>query len=113
MRIGKLRHRLVIEAENPTTDSGGGQTDPWADPTEVAKVWAGIEPLSGTEQLRGMQLTASVTHRITVRYRTGLTAKHRLRKAGTTRVFNIRSVTNLEEERDRFLVLLVEEGVAI
>ena len=44
-----MRHRITIQAENPTTDAGGGQTDPWASPTTVATVNACIEPMSGRE----------------------------------------------------------------
>ena len=110
LRVGGLRHRLVIQAESPQADAGGGQgADPWADPTSVATVWGRIEPLSGGERLRAMQLEDKVTHRITIRYRTGLTAKMRI--AFGERVFNIRAVVDLEE-RNRLLELLCEEGVA-
>ena len=107
--IGQLRHRDAIEAANAASDSYGGQINPWAAPTIVARVWARIEPLRGREQLRGMQLESRVTHRITIRHRADLGAANRIRFG--TRVFNIRAVIDVEE-RGRWLELLCEEGVA-
>ena len=107
--IGQLRHRVTIEAANAGSDSYGGQLDPWATPTVVARVWARIEPLRGREQLSGMQLESRVTHRITIRHRADVGAANRLRFGA--RVFNIRAVIDVEE-RGRWLELLCEEGVA-
>ena len=102
--------RITIQAENPTTDAGGGQTDPWASPTTVATVQACIEPMSGRELINAMQLQDAITHKITMRYRAGIIAKQRI--AFGSRLFNIRAVINVEE-RNRFLELMVDEGVAI
>ena len=107
--IGELRHRLTIQAENPSADAAGGQADPWASPVTVATVWGRVEPLTGGERLRAMQLEDRVTHRVTIRYRDAITAKQRL--VFGQRVFNIRAVLNLGE-RSRWLELLCEEGVA-
>lgn len=104
--IGKLRHRVILQAPNETADGAGGWTLTW---TDVATVWAAIEPLKGAERLKAQRLEASVTHKVTIRHRDGVTAKQRL-KFGT-RFFNIRAVIN-RGERDRFLELLAEEGVA-
>lgn len=106
---GTLRHRIMIEAESQTSDGGGGMSNPWAAPITVAKVWAAIQPLRGTERLRAQQLEESITHRITLRYRADIRPSHRVNFKG--RIFNIRSVTNVEE-RNRWLELMCEEGVA-
>ncbi len=105
-----MRHRLVLQARNPIADGGGGQGgDPWAAPVTVAAVWGRLEPLSGNERLHAMQLESRVSHRITIRYRPGVTAGMRLVLG--TRHFNIRTVMDVEERRRR-LQLLCEEGVA-
>jgi len=110
LSIGALRHRVTIEAENASPDGAGGLTDPWANPTQVATVWAEITPLSGSEQLRAMRLEERVSHRIRMRYRTDVTPQHRMRLG--IRQFNVRSVLN-EGERSRWLIILVDEGVAV
>lgn len=104
--LGALRHRLTIQAESPTADAGGGHGLAWSN---VATVWGRVEPLSGGERLRAMQIESRVTHRITIRYRAGVTAANRI--AFANRIFNIRAVVNVEE-RNRILELLCEEGVA-
>lgn len=107
---GALRHRLTIQAENPTADGGGGQgADPWADPVTVATVWGRVEPLKGRERMQAMQLRGQVSHRVTIRHRPGITAQMRVLFDG--RAFNIRAVVNVEE-RNRILELLCEEGIA-
>ena len=107
--IGKLRQRITIEAGNPGSDGFGGQTDPWASPVVIDRVWARIEPLRGFEQLRGMQLEGRVTHRITIRHRDDVSPANRIRFGA--RLFSIRTVIDIEE-RSRWLELLCEEGVA-
>ena len=107
--IGDLRHRLVLEAPNPADDGQGGQGDPWASPVTLATVWGRVEPLRGRERQHAGQIEARHSHRITIRYRDDVTTAHRVRLG--TRVFNIRAMAN-REERDRWLMLLCEEGVA-
>ncbi len=107
--LGSLRHRLVIQQGQPASDGGGGQSDPWADPVIVATVWGKVEPLTGGERLRAMQIEDRLSHRIVIRHRPGITPAMRI--VFGSRVFNIRAAIN-HEERDRFLELLCEEGVA-
>lgn len=105
--IGKLRHRVILQAEGETADAGGGFIRTWSN---VVTVWARVEPLRGGEQIAAMQLEDTVTHRVTMRHRTGVTSKSRLLHRG--RALSVRSVTD-PEERNRFLVLLCEEGAAV
>ena len=51
-----------------------------------------------------------MSHRIRMRYRPDITPANRLRLG--TRVFNIRAILN-EGERNRWLTILAEEGVAV
>ena len=103
---GDLRHRITIQSSVKTGDGGGGFTVAWSN---LATVRGKIEPLRGREQLHGMQLEARVTHRILIRYRSDVTAANRILFG--TRTFNIRSVLNVDE-RNRWLEILAEEGVA-
>lgn len=107
MQPGRLRHQVAIQARTRTSDGQGGATDTWATVT-AGTVWAAIEPASGAEVFAAHQLQQRVTHKVTLRYRDEVTTANRLLYG--TRVLNIRSVLN-PEERQRYLVLLVEEGV--
>ena len=106
IRACDLRHSIAIEAFTKTRQAGAGHTRAW---TTFATARACIEPLSGRERLHAMQLQDRVSHKITIRFRSGVTAKMRI-KFGT-RIFNIRAVINLEE-RSRWLEILAVEGVA-
>lgn len=108
--LGRLRHRLVLQRRNPVADGGGGEDgDPWAAPNVVATVWGAVEPLSGAERLSAMRLEGQVTHKITIRYRSGVDSDMRIVMG--TRSFNIRAVMDVGERR-RYLELLCQEGVA-
>lgn len=104
MRAGELRHSVVIESRTLAADSYGGRTETWA---TFATVWASVEPLSGSEQWRAQQAQSSVSHKVTIRYLSGVDAKMRV-KFGT-RYLNIGSVRNVEE-RNRELELLCTEA---
>lgn len=106
-RIEALQERLTIQQPVDIADGMGGVTRSWQD---VATVWGNLTPLTGRESVNADRLEAAVTHRVVLRYQSGITSAMRLSFAG--RVFNIRSVMNWQEE-SLFLVLLVEEGVAV
>jgi len=103
MSIGKLRHRLALEEPVNGPDGGGGASVTWQ---LVANLWGQVEPLRGTQSSFGEQLEAEVTHRITLRYRTGLTPRNRLTLG--TRIFDIHVVMN-KDERDQWLVCQCRE----
>ena len=105
-RIGKLRSQVTLQTNTQTRDAGGGYADSWAG---TATLWARIEPLSGRERLAAQQIEDTVTHRVTIRYRSGVSAQQRI--AFGVRVFNIRAVLDVDE-RNEWLELLCEEGVA-
>lgn len=104
--LGKMRERVTLQQESPTADGGGGYALAW---TDIATVWAKVEPLSGREQIEASKLQGVVQYRIMIRYRSDVVPGMRLSWGGV--YFNIRAVI-CEEERDRFLQLTCEKGVA-
>ena len=105
-RAGELRHTIVIQQEARTPDGQGGFTIVW---NTFATVYGGFEPLSGVESVVARQLQDATTHRLTIRYLSGVKAG--MRVLYNSRLFNIRDVLNLDE-RNRWMELRVEEGVA-
>lgn len=104
---GMLRHTIDIESRviTPTEGEDGGGDQSW--PTFLSSVRASVKPTSGSEQWHSQQLKARITHEVVMRYRAGVTADMRV-KFGT-RYMNIHQVKNIEE-RNRWYVLMVEEG---
>lgn len=107
MQAGKLRHRLELQAkqsvQNPTT---GSMVDEWV---PVTTVWAAIEPLSAREFIAAGATQASVTTRITIRYREGITAQMRAISRG--KIYNIEGVLPDDKSGREYLTLPCSEGV--
>jgi len=101
-----LREPLTIQRKLAVSDGMGGQAIQWIDLTTVR---AHVKPLSGREAVQAMQLQASITHRIYMRYRADLTPADRLVMRGQP--LQIRSVINVEM-RNRWLELACDAGVA-
>lgn len=91
--VAKMDRRVTVQAITQTTDSQGGFTESWAD---VISLWASIEPMSDYEKFQAQQLQTNTTHKITIRYYSGITTKHRLLYG--SRVFNIKGILNLNEQ---------------
>lgn len=105
MQAGKLRHRVTIEQRTQTFDANGSPTDTW---TAFATVWASVEPLSGRELLNAEQIQPVVSHRVRLRYLSGVQPE--MRVLHDSRALNIESVIN-KEERNIELELLCSEAV--
>lgn len=103
MRIGELRHRLVIEDVTRVDDGSGGAIESWQ---QQAELWAALRPLQGSEREDADKMAGRVSHEIWIRHRSGVKPQMRFRSA--TRVFEIRAIVDVGERR-RFLKCLVEE----
>lgn len=75
MQAGKLRHRLILQAEQRTPDGMGGYRQGWV---ELRKVWAEITLPTGRVDVVAQQLQSLVTAEIRVRPATDLLAGRRL-----------------------------------
>lgn len=103
MRSGDLRHTIELQSYTSTPDGMGGETASWS--TE-ATVRAAIWPVSVNEQLRAAAPTAVGTHKIRIRYYSGLSAAWRV-KFGT-RYFSIVSVVDANEKHEQIDLLCRE-----
>jgi len=105
VKIGKLRNRVTIEQVAETQDSDGSVIETWSN---YAGAQAAIEPISGREYFAAQTTQADVTHRISLRYVSGVTPKMRVKYG--SRVFDILSVININE-RNRELQLMCRESI--
>ena len=106
LEAGRLRHRVAIERividQDPVT---GALTETW---TEIAKVWAAVEPLSAREFVQSAAGQSEVTARITIRTR-DIHATDRIIHRGT--VYNIRGVLADKDSGLEYITLPVGTGV--
>lgn len=106
MRSGALRHPITVQTLTATPDDMGGETRSWG--THVTS-WAEIVPAGAKERWFGDQIEANISHRVTMRFQSGITPK--MRVLFESRVFQIRGVVN-RDERSIYLDLMCEEGPA-
>jgi SPP1 family predicted phage head-tail adaptor len=95
--------RFTLELPLETPDGFGGVIRSYQ-PGPL--LWGAIEQVSAAERVRAERTEAVVTHRVTLRHRTGITERHRL--ALGIRRFRIRSASDPDGSA-RELVCLVEE----
>lgn len=103
MRIGDLRHRIGLQTATRTSDGEGGSAVAWS--TSVT-VWASIEPANGREPYIANQLNGQVSHKITIRYRSGVTTGQRVLFG--TRTFDVQAVLNKDERNELMTLYCLE-----
>lgn len=107
---GTLNKRITIQQQSPSVDSYGQQLTTW---TDVATVWASIEPSVGRELMAAQAVSLDQPTTITIRWQPAFTspkAVAAMRVIYHGRIFNLHSVQN-ESERNAVLTLLASEGL--
>ena len=89
---GALSARLTLEGPVETPDGQGGAERGFA---ALATLWAAIEPVAARADEAAGTLPVTVTHRIWLRRRDGLSGGMRLRKGA--RLFTIRAARDPDE----------------
>ncbi len=110
LRAGDLRRRITIQQRSASIDAVGGQSINWSD---VATVWASIEPSGGRELMSAQKMSIDNPATITIRWQSSFAdpkAVAAMRVTYGSRIFNIHSAVN-QEERNRVLVLIASEGL--
>ena len=108
MRAGALRHRVTLQQATESQNSFGEVERVW---TDVATVWASVEQLSGREFIEARQVDATLSTRIRMRWRNGVTEKMRVvwtDPSGRQHTYNIVSVIADATHR-RELMLMCQE----
>ena len=63
--IGMMQHRVVLQKPGGLRDSVAERDTTW---TNVATVYAAVEPVTGREQWIAAQMQQSTTHKVTLHY---------------------------------------------
>lgn len=103
VKAGDLRHRIVIERAERTSDGAGGSTTEWE---TVAEVWAAIWSRSADEDFRFDRVAGTATHDVWIRHRADVSPDMRIRFG--SRVFDVLGVIDVED-RGVWLKCPVEE----
>ena len=101
--IGKLRHRLTLEAPTRTADGAGGARRGWR---QVAKLWGSMRDISGSETEYAKAPSAAKKTEIIIRFREDITPDMRFLYG--TRQLNITAILDQRGNR-RFLTCICEE----
>lgn len=101
--LGARSRRFVLELPRESPDGFGGVVRSFAPGPQL---WGALEMVSGGTRRRAERPEQAVTHRVTLRYRPGITAAMRLTSG--SRRFAIRAAADPDGSR-RELVCLVEE----
>lgn len=103
MRAGRLRHRVELQMNLPTTDAHGGKVDSWA---SMGHAWAEVRELSGREFLTAQEAHAEVTTKVFIRWRRSLGDLEPLlwrvlypRPGGRLSVYDVLHVLDLDGRR--------------
>jgi SPP1 family predicted phage head-tail adaptor len=75
MNAGDLRERVTVQIASGTTNTLGETVLAWSNSTSV---WASVEGVSAREQLTAGQNQVAISHRVRMRYLSGLTQNMRL-----------------------------------
>ena len=107
---GDLRRRITIQRPSVTMDSYGQPVTTW---TDVATVWAAIEPATGRELLAAQAMNLEQPTTITIRWQSVFSspkAMAAMRAVYNGRIYNIHSAEN-PDERNVLVKLTATEGM--
>ena len=111
MRAGTLRHKITFQQLTVANDTWGHSTKTW---TDQVKTFASIWTLRGVERMEALKLDNEITHKIRVRYQSGLHPKMRIKYTDyneeSTRYFNILSMVD-PDMRNRYIEIFASEEI--
>ena len=109
MRTGSLRHLVTIQRAAGTVDGAGAPSNPtW---NTLFQARASIEPSGASEYVQDGATTGVQGMILRMRYRTDIPVRVKDRLLFKSRVLEIESVTNIDEE-SREMILTCREQVA-
>ncbi len=104
MQSGRLNRRVTLQRKTAATDAYGAEVASW---TDVATVWAAIEPLTGREFFASRQINAEITTRVVIRYLAGIVPAMRI--VHGTRLYDILAVIDPRDARVELQLMCTEK----
>ena len=104
MRAGNLRHYVAFQSSVDTPDGSGGMVEVWA---ADFYDWVAIWPMSGKEMIENLRVSADITHKVRMRYRSGVTNKMRI--VWGSRTLEIKTAPINKDERNYQVDLICAE----
>lgn len=77
---GRLDQRITLQTKSVTRAPNGEEVVTW---TDVAVLWARVEPLRGKEWFAAAQVQSAVEYRVTLRWRSAVSRDQRVLWRGT------------------------------
>lgn len=99
IRPGELRERVTVQVPAQVNNALGEATFTWSDSTTV---WASVNGVSSREALADGQQETRITHRVRMRYLSGL--KHTHRFVWRSRVLQIVSLLEYDNRSEHVAV---------
>jgi len=107
VNVGRLNKRVVLQAPVTEQDDAGEEViTSWS---EVARIWAAVEPLQGRELFAAQAVNSEITHRVRIRYRAGVNARMRVLYGARELYLKAPPIDPLEKHRE--LHLMCSEGL--
>lgn len=92
IQAGQLNERIVVQQAAETRNALGEMVPVWS---TFATVWAKVEGVTAREYLAAGQMEVTISHRVTLRWLSGLTQKMRILWRGRT----LEIISLLEHDR--------------
>lgn len=110
IHAGRFRHRIAIQELTEGQDSVSGEvTKSWSTVSGCESVPAEVVFLSAKEFIASQTRQTQIVARITIRYRAGVSAKHRI--VFRSQVYEIEGALPDLDSGLEYLTLLVSQGV--
>ena len=104
IQAGKLRERVTVQQATENRNRLGESISTWS---TFSEVWASVQGVSAREFLLAGQQQVEISHRVKMRYLTGLTPQMRLSWRGRT----LEIISILEHENRSVHELICQESV--
>ena len=102
---GKLNRRITIQSPSTERDISGTPKKSWSD---VLTTWASIRAATSREVYAVASFVSTLSHVITIRYRSGVTITHAMQVLYAGRKFEIQAVSDPDEGREQLQLLCLE-----